>query len=150
MVTASNRPVWWAFEAEVTIKKDGKPTKAKRWCVGHIDGQYHRTFQMEEVAQDFVKILNERDAALEKLKRAGAKVSATELKKGMKVKFLSPWPHQYVQLLSDGWTPPRVGQLCEVDEVYRTDKDGTKFWRLECSGPGNGYVVRAEDVEVID
>lgn len=68
MVTASNRPVWSAYEAEVTIKKDGKPTTVKRWCVGHIDGQYHRTFQMEEVAQDFVKVLNERDAALEKLK----------------------------------------------------------------------------------
>lgn len=78
LVTGNDRPVWVAFEVKVPLKTDGKMLTAVRWCVGHEDGVYYRSFLHQGVANDFAAILNERDEALRRLERAMGKPKVKE------------------------------------------------------------------------
>lgn len=121
-VTSKDRPVWQHWQDTVQVKdKEGKKIKAKRWVIGHADGLYYRSFQMEEVAKDFVAILNERDEALVRLAAALGKkveqIQPREFKKGDKVRFLKQWESRPGRDVVSNWIFPDVGEILTVEAV---------------------------------
>lgn len=156
LVTGNDRPVWVAFEAKVLVKKDGKMLTGTRWCAGHEDGLYYRTFLHEDVCNDFVAILNERDEALRRLERAlGKKVVRggdphAEFTLGQRVRYVGPWEEKAAyredSMKMGHWHIPAVGtegKVCNIE----TWPDHKRYC-VELTGGKKSY-FHAESLEAI-